>query len=61
VNWAHEIAVVARGGGSRICTGKGLDAEIVSPSTLGPRRCLVKGIRKLTPPEIAALKGRGRP
>jgi len=60
IDWANRIAVVARGS-SHICTGNGLDAEIISPSTLGPRRCMVKNIRKLSPTEAAALKGRARP
>ena len=58
VDWSHRIAVVSRGS-SRICDG--LDAEIIAPSPIGPMRCPVRTVRKLTPPEVAALKGRGRP
>jgi hypothetical protein len=58
INWAEKIALVSRGG-STICTG--LDAEIVSPSAIGPQRCPVSNIRKLTPAEIDALPKRSRP
>ena len=58
VDWNHEIALVSRGG-SYICTG--LDAEIISQTAIGPRRCAVKTIHKLTPDEIKALPKRGRP
>ena len=58
VDWANRIAVRSRGG-SHIC--EGIDAEIISPTTLGPRRCPVKTVRKLTPAEVAALPKRSRP
>lgn len=58
VDWTQRIALVSRGGGF-ICSG--LDAEIVTPTTLGPQRCLVRNIRKLTPEEIKALPKRARP
>ena len=58
VDWSQRIAVVSRGS-SRICDG--LDAEIIAPSPIGPMRCPVRTVRKLTPAEVAALKGRGRP
>jgi hypothetical protein len=58
VDWSHRIAVVSRGS-SYICTG--LDAEIIAPSPIGPTRCPVKTIRKLTPEEVKALPKRSRP
>ena len=58
VDWSHRIAVVSRGS-SRICDG--LDAEVIAPSPIGPMRCAVRTVRKLTPTEVAALKGRSRP
>lgn len=57
VDWSQKIALVSRSGS--ICTG--FDAEIVAESPLGPQRCQVKNIRKLTPAEIAALPKRARP
>jgi hypothetical protein len=59
VRWNQRIGLVARGGGDRVCTG--LDAELVVPSSIGPRRCPVRNIRKLTPEEVAALPRRARP
>ena len=58
VDWTQKIAVVSRGGSS-ICSG--LDAEIIAPSTLGPQRCPVRTVRKLTAAEAKALPKRARP
>lgn len=58
VDWNQSIAVRSRGS-SHICSG--LDAEIISPTPIGPQRCPVKSVRKLTPAEIAALPKRARP
>lgn len=58
VDWNNRIAIVSRGS-DYICTG--LDAEIISPSTIGPQRCPVKTVRKLTPEEVKALPKRARP
>jgi hypothetical protein len=58
VDWNNQIALVSRGT-STICTG--FDAEIISQTTLGPRRCLVRSVRKLTPVEVAALPSRAKP
>lgn len=58
VDWANNIAVRSRGS-SYICSG--LDAEIISPSSLGPHRCPVKTVRKLSEDEIKALPKHARP
>ena len=58
VDWAQGIAVRSRGS-SYICSG--LDTEIVTPSSLGPHRCHVRTVRKLTEDEIKALPKRARP
>lgn len=58
VDWSDQIALISRGGSS-ICTG--LDAEIVTRSSIGPRHCPVRNIRKLSAAEIAALPKRARP
>jgi hypothetical protein len=58
VNWRERIGIVSRGS-DWICSG--LDAEIVTPSRIGPQRCPVGHIRKLTPAEVAALPRRARP
>jgi len=58
IDWNQSIALVSRGGSS-ICDG--MDAEIITHSPLGPQRCQVRSVKKLTPEEIAALPKRGRP
>lgn len=57
VNWARGVALVARSGGSFIC--QGFDAEIVAPDPgLGPQRCLVNSVRRLSDAEVQALRRR---
>ncbi|WP_395673369.1 DUF6491 family protein [Phenylobacterium sp.] len=58
IRWTERLALVSRGG-SNICTG--LDAEIIAPSPIGPQRCQVRAVRKLTPAEVAALPKGARP
>jgi hypothetical protein len=58
IDWSHRIAILSRGSNS-ICTG--LDAEIIAPSPIGPQRCAVRTVRKLTPDEIKALPRRAKP
>ena len=57
VNWAKGVALVAHSGGSFIC--QGFDAEIVAPDPgLGPQRCLVNSVRRLSDAEVQALRRR---
>ena len=58
IDWNQRIALVSRSG-STICTG--MDAEVVTHSPIGPQRCAVRSVRKLTPEEIAALPRRAKP
>ena len=58
IDWNQRIALVSRGGSS-ICDG--MDAEVITHSPLGPQRCQVRSVKKLTPEEIAALPKRARP
>lgn len=58
IDWAQKIAIQSRGS-SWICSG--LDAVLIAPSSIGPHRCHVKSIRKLTAEEIKALPGKARP
>ena len=58
MDWNQRIALVSRGS-SNICSG--MDAEIVTHSPIGPTRCPVRSVRKLTPDEIAALPRKARP
>jgi len=60
IDWNQSIGLVSRSGSSWICSG--LDATIVSRATgLGPQRCPVTHMQKLTPQEVAALPPRARP
>lgn len=58
IDWAQTIAIRSRGSSS-ICTG--MDAELIAPSPIGPTRCPVRAIRKLSPAEIAALPRGAKP
>jgi len=58
IDWNQRIALISRSG-SNICTG--MDAEVVTHSPIGPQRCAVRSMRKLTPEEIAALPRRAKP
>ena len=58
INWNEKIGIQSRGS-SWICSG--LDAEIISPTSIGPQRCPVQTLRKLTPQEAAALPKKDRP
>ena len=54
IDWANRIALRSTGGGSWICSG--YDAEILIPSPIGPDRCLVTDVRKLSPEEARAAR-----
>ncbi|HEY3694443.1 DUF6491 family protein [Phenylobacterium sp.] len=58
IDWNQRIGIQARGS-DWICSG--LDAEIISPSPIGPQHCPVKTLHKLTPQEAAALPPKARP
>lgn len=55
---ALTLGVQTRGGGSTICDG--LDVTLVTQSPIGPMRCPVSKITRLTPDEIKALKAEKR-
>ncbi len=42
-----------------VCSG--LDVEVVAPSSVGPNRCMVRSIHKMTQAEIDALPKKDRP
>jgi hypothetical protein len=58
LDWNQRIALVSRAGSS-ICTG--MDADVVTHSPIGPMRCPVRSVKKLTPDEIKALPPKSRP
>ena len=56
VNWSTRVALVSRGS-SFIC--QGFDAELVVNSPgLGPQRCFVSSVRRLSDAEVQALRRR---
>jgi hypothetical protein len=58
IDWTQKIGILSRGS-NRVCTG--LDAELITPSPIGPMRCAVKTVTKLTPEEVALLPKGSRP
>jgi hypothetical protein len=58
IHWTDQLALKSTGS-DFICSG--LDADLIVPSGLGPQRCAVRDIRKLTPQEAAALPKKDRP
>lgn len=58
IDWNHAIALVSRGGSS-ICSG--LDATVITKGPIGPQRCEVRTVTKLTPEEVAALPSKSKP
>jgi hypothetical protein len=58
LDWNQRLALVSRGS-SWICSG--MDAEVITHSPIGPQRCPVRSVRKLTPVEVAALPKKSRP
>ena len=60
ISWSHHIALRAHGS-DWICEGANVDAEIITRSAIGPQRCQVTSVRKLSPAEIAALPKNARP
>jgi Family of unknown function (DUF6491) len=58
MDWNQRIALVSRASSS-ICTG--MDAEVVTHSPIGPQRCPVRSVRKLTPEEVKTLPPKARP
>ena len=58
VDWAQRLGVKSPAG-TMICSA--IDAEVVTPSTIGPHRCPVSALQELTPAEAAALPKGQRP
>ncbi len=55
IDWENRIALRSRSG-SFICSG--YDAEIYVPEALGAAYCPLHDMRKLSPAEVATLRGR---
>lgn len=58
-NWTRQVALRTTSGSSWIC--QGLDAELIVPQPgIGPQRCLVTSVRRLSDAEVAALRQQRR-
>ena len=57
MDWNMRLGL--RSVSSTIC--RGMDAEVITHSPIGPMRCPVRSVRKLTKDEIAALPRKARP
>ena len=53
LNFTEKLALKTRGSGM-VCSG--LDVDLIVPSTIGPQRCPVRMIHKLSEAERAALR-----
>ena len=58
IDWNWSIALESHGS-SWICSP--LDATIIAKSPIGPQRCPVRQVTKLTPQEVAALPKKQKP
>ena len=58
IDWNWSIALQSHGS-DWICSP--LDATIIARSPIGPQRCEVNKVTKLTPEEVAALPKKARP
>jgi hypothetical protein len=58
IDWNWSIALESHGS-SWICSP--LDATIIARSPIGPQRCPVREVSKLTPQEVAALPKKQKP
>jgi hypothetical protein len=54
VDWEQRIAIRSTGGSNWVC--RGLDAELIVPSPIGPTRCPVSTIRRLSDEEVQAWR-----
>ncbi len=58
-NWTRQVALRTTSGSSWIC--QGMDAELIVPEPgIGPQRCLVTSVRRLSDAEVAALRQQRR-
>jgi hypothetical protein len=59
---SDAIRVIPRGVGSFVCVGETANAEVLAVSkVVGPKRCLVHDVQKLTPTEVASLSKKEKP
>src|SRR5688572_7000145 len=56
VDWSLRVGLRSRGGSSWVC--EAMDAELLVPGSTALQRCPVIGVKKLSPAEVHALKGK---
>ena len=63
LDWVHRVGLESIGGFEpQICEGPNPGVDVVVRDIgIGRQRCPITGVRKLTPPEIAALPRQARP
>jgi hypothetical protein len=61
IDFSQRIGIRAGRGSDFICTGTNQDIDIIAPTPIGPQTCAATSLRRLTPEEVAALKGRDKP
>ena len=54
IDWENRIGIRSTGGSSWVC--QGLDAELIVNSPIGPQRCPVSTIRRLSDEEVQAWR-----
>ena len=54
IDWSQRIGIRSTGGSDWIC--QGLDAELIVPSPIGPQRCQVSSVRRLSDEEVRAWR-----
>ena len=61
ISWVHHLALRSRTS-SDVCEGPNPDLDVVDRETgIGPQRCPVTFVRRLTPDQVAALPKDARP
>jgi len=61
IDFSQRIGVRSGGGSDFICTGSGLDIEIIAPTPIGRQTCPATSLRRLTPAEVSALPPKAKP
>lgn len=56
IDWTHRIGIRSLSG--MVCTGQNVELIVPDDGGMGPHRCMVKAIRRLSEEEVAARRGR---
>ena len=58
IDLREVIAIKSTGGSPWICSD--LDAQLIVPSQIGPQRCFVRNLQRLSQAEVDVVRGRKR-